>query len=195
MRRLLVISLILPVLALGACSRYASPHDIGISPSIQTSNYKAADELSAQAPGRDGAIAIATISDANNIETSSALGRMISDQLGARFVQLGYHVSEIRLRNDINVLQSADGMADGEYVLSRNRDELAARTNARHVVSGTYAVGANSVLVNLRMIDANTSRVLAAYDYTLPMNGDVRRLVETRAHSGDKNIFSSGWAK
>lgn len=196
MSRPLAFSLLLVLVLAAACTRYGGIQGGALGPSVQTSSYKAADELSKQSggAGAGGTIAIATIADGSLIETSSPLGRMISDQLGARFVQIGYNVSEVRLRNDINVQQSYDGVWDGEYVLSRDRTQLAAKTNARAVVSGTYAVGTDSVLVNLRMVDVTSARVLAAYDYSLPMTDDVRRLVRTEAGGSGAGIFSGGWA-
>lgn len=194
MSRSIAFSLFLALTLVAACTRYGGLQNMGPNSSVQTTSYKAADELSKQSGAPQGTIAVATISDSSMIETSSPLGRMISDQLGARFVQLGYNVSEVRLRNDINVQQSYDGVWDGEYVLSRDRTQLAAKTNAKSVVSGTYVVGSDTVLVNLRMIDVNTARVLAAYDYSLPMTDDVRRLVRTEGGSSAAGVFNAGWA-
>lgn len=193
MSRSIVFSLFLVLALATACTRYGGLQT-GSNTAIQSASYKAANELSKQSGAPQGTLAIATISDSSLIETSSPLGRMISDQLGARFVQLGYNVSEVRLRNDINVQQSYDGVWDGEYVLSRDRTQLAAKTNARSVVSGTYVVGSDSVLVNLRMIDVTSARVLAAYDYSLPMTDDVRRLVRSEGGSSAAGVFNSGWA-
>lgn len=193
MSRSVAFSLFLVLALVTACSRYGGLQ-MGSHTAIQSSSYKAADALSQQSGAPQGTLAVATISDSSLIETSSPLGRMISDQLGARFVQLGYNVSEVRLRNDINVQQSYDGVWDGEYVLSRDRTQLAAKTNAKSVVSGTYVVGSDAVLVNLRMIDVNTARVLAAYDYSLPMTDDIRRLVRTEAGGSAAGIFAEGWA-
>lgn len=191
MRFLSVLSLLIVVVAaLAGCSRYDMPSTAALSPGIQSSSYRAVDQLLKQSQP-SGTVAVATINDINMMESSSPLGRIIADQVGARFAQLGHDVSEIRLRNDINVQQSMDTSWDGEYVLSRDRTQLAAKTNARTVVTGTYALGADSVLVNLRMIDVNTARVLAAHDYSLPMSDDVRRLTRNEQGGG---MFSTGWA-
>ncbi len=197
LKSLILTTSILAPLMLGACDRYMStPFDSTPSRGIQTASYQAADQLAGQSLNvvtRDTPIAVGTLSNINQIETSSALGRMIAEQVGARFVQLGYNVSEIKLRNDISVLQMPDGGATaGEYVLSRDATQLASKTNAKAVVTGTYAVGGDNILVNLRMIDTNTSRILAAHDYAMPVNADTRKLIENEQNSG--NIFSKGWA-
>lgn len=197
LKTLLLMTAVALPLSLSACGRYEDPFTLSSAKTVQTATYKAADLLAGQAlgvVGRDTPIAVGTLSDINDMETSTALGRMISEQLGARFVQLGYNVSEIKLRNDINVQQVADGgVSAGEYVFTRDRAQLAGNTNARAVVSGTYAVAGDNIVVNVRMIDVNNSRVLAAHDYTVPMNADTRRLLQTK---GDQTgIFSSGWAQ
>lgn len=193
----LSVFLLLSVLLTAGCSRYNyTPLDAANSKTVEKASYEAADTMASQAYSiinRETPLAVGTISDVNHIESSSALGRMISEQLSARFVQLGYNVSEPKLRSHINVQQPDDGgLAAGEYVTTRQSDALAAHTNARVVVSGTYATAGDHVLINVRMIDVLNAKVLAAHDYTLPMNADVRRLiVNDAAHSG---IFTTGWA-
>lgn len=177
----------------GACTRYgATPFDMSASDTVAKASYKAADVLAGQAYNTlttSTPLAIGTVSDVNRIESSSALGRMISEQIGARFVQLGYNISEPKLRADMNVQQPDDGgIGAGEYVISRRGDALAAHTNARVVMSGTYAAGGDHVLVNLRLIDVMNAHVLAAHDYALPMNADIRRMVQTDGGRG--GIFS-----
>ncbi len=199
LKTLLLTSAVLLPLSLGGCDRYTStPFDSPPSQGVQMASYEAADKLAGQSLNvvtRETPIAVGTLSDINDIESSSALGRMIAEQVGARFVQLGYTVSEIKLRADINVQQPNDGTAGaGEYMTSRNREQLAAHTNARAVISGTYAVAGENILVNLRLIDVNTARILAAHDYSMPMNEDTRRLLDSDTSTGS-GIFSSGWAK
>lgn len=196
---LLLATAVVAALGLGACSsRYATtPFDMTNPKTVMSGSYKAADMLAAQSlniVSPDTPIAVATFSDVNKIESSSALGRMIAEQIGARLVQTGYNVSEIKLRNDINVQQALDSSAEsGEFVLSRNRVALAGHTNARAVVTGTYALAGENVLVNARLIDVNSSRILAAHDYTMPLNSDVRRLLQ--ADGNNTAVFGSGWAQ
>ena len=198
LKSLILTTSVLMPLMLGACDRYMdTPFDSTPSRGIQTASYQAADQLAGQSLNvvtRDTPIAVGTLSDINNIESSSALGRIIAEQVGARFVQLGYNVSEVKLRGDINVQQLPDGgVKAGEYVLSRDATQLAGKTNVKAVISGTYAVAGDNILVNLRLIDVNTARVLAAHDYAMPVNADTRRLTESEAGGGA--IFSKGWAK
>lgn len=181
-------------LSLGGCSRYDFP-SFNQEPkvSMTSSSYAATDMLVSQARNfitPQTPLMVGTLSDINQIETSSPLGRVIADQVAARLVQLGYNVTEVKLRQAVNVQQDSAGTAPaGEFVLSRNPENLASTTQAHAVVSGTYAQAAEGVLVNLRLMDVGTGRILAAYDYTLPMSEDVARLV---GDEGGFRIFGTG---
>ena len=48
------------------------------------------------------------------------------------------------------------------------------------MVAGTYAVGAKTVYVNVRLIRAVDSHVIAAYDYVIPIDEDVLTLLGIR---------------
>lgn len=166
---------------------------------MKDSSYMAADALSKQSSQRlpqGTPILIGTLSDINKMETSTPLGRTIAEQIGARFVQRGYTVSDVRFRNAINVKQTENKKDAGEYFLSRDTAVLKGEQDVGAVVTGTYVVAKTEVLVNLRMIEATSSRVLAAYDYRLPMTSDVRALVygakAASAGAGPSVIDTSG---
>ncbi len=160
--------------------------------SLKESSYAAADALSAQAmPGVNAStpILVGTLSDINEIETSSALGRMITEQIGARFVQLGYTVNEIKLRTSVNVRQTSQSEDAGEYLFSRLPHALTDEQKAGAIISGTYAVARDSVLINVRLVEASTGKVVAAEDYGIKMTPDVAKLLS----DGESEFFSSGW--
>ena len=69
---------------------------------------------------------------------------------------------------------------EGEFLLTREIREVAAAHNAQGVVVGTYAEGANLLHVTLKLVDPSSSLVLAAHDYTLPLNRQVKSLLRTR---------------
>jgi len=45
------------------------------------------------------------------------------------------------------------------------------------------------VLINLRLIENGTGRVLASYDYAVDYTRDVKELSQTHAEKTDKSIF------
>ena len=64
----------------------------------------------------------------------------------------------------------------GELMLSRRAHEVAQAQSAQAVLVGTYAVAPQAVYVSLRLVGAGNA-VLAAHDYTLPMDGNLRGLL------------------
>jgi len=120
-------------------------------------------------------ILIASLVNINNLETSSALGRMIAEQMSSRLVTMGYSVVELKLRNSFLIKEGK-----GEFILSRDVRDISRSRGAQAVIAGTYAVGAKAVFVNVRLIRATDSKILAAHDYTLPLDENMVFLLGTR---------------
>ncbi len=138
-------------------------------------SYYAADGMLAQAPWlRDGKqpLLTATFVNVNALDSSSALGRIVAEQIASRFAQQGFTMIELKLRNNIFVREGS-----GEFILSRNVQDISRSHNVAAVVAGTYAVGKTSVYVSARLIRATDNLILAGYDYSLPLGPDTRALV------------------
>lgn len=178
MRGTAVLLTALSVGIVGGCA--SSADEVPVRPIIRDTNlvdasYQAADALLMRAPWlkeRREPLLAATFVDINNLETSSALGRVIGEQIGSRFAQQGFTVVEIKMRNNIFVAEGT-----GELTLSRSVREISQSHNAAAVIAGTYAVARQSVYVTARLIRATDNLVLASYDYALPLGPDARALV------------------
>ena len=171
---------LLVAFSLGILGCASSSADVPVRPIIRDANlvdqnYAAADALLTRAPWlkeRHEPLLAATFVDINNLDTSSALGRVIGEQIGSRFAQQGFRVVEIKMRNNIFIAEGT-----GELMLSRSIKEISQSHNAAAVIAGTYAVARQSVYVTARLIRATDNLVLAAYDYVLPLGPDARALV------------------
>ena len=178
----LALAMALGVIGLHGCASTADD-GVPLRPMVQDSNlieqnYQAADALLMRAPWlkeRREPLLSATFVDINNLEMSSALGRVIGEQVGSRFAQQGFTVIEIKMRNNIFVREGS-----GEFALSRSVRELSQSHNAAAVIAGTYAVGRRSVFVNARLIRATDNLVLASHDYVIPLGPDARALVTSQ---------------
>ncbi len=161
--------------------------------SVQESSHSAADRLIKQAeehgflkPGIP--LVSTTLTDVNHVGKSSGLGRIVADQVGARFTQKGYPVTEIRLRNAVNITQDDKKPSiGGEYMLSRDTAELVRKAKAAGILTGTYAIGKDSVFISLRLVAVTTGKVVSAYNYALFMNDDVKALT----HNDDDRMQAS----
>uniref|UniRef100_UPI0028AE8B1C FlgO family outer membrane protein n=1 Tax=Diaphorobacter nitroreducens TaxID=164759 RepID=UPI0028AE8B1C len=67
----------------------------------------------------------------------------------------------------------------GELLLSRHAQEVARAQAAQAVLVGTYAVAPQAVYVSLKLVGAGNA-VLAAHDYALSMDANVRGLLAGR---------------
>jgi TolB-like protein len=149
------------------------PADVNIA---QTS-YVAAEQLVNQTDlSADAPVLVASLANVNDVRNSSALGRIIAEQVSSRLAQLGYAVSEVKLRSSMAINEN------GEFMLSRDVRALGAAQNAQAVVAGTYAAGTKEVYVSLRLIRLSDSRVLGGVDYALPAGPNTQSLVKTATY-------------
>lgn len=138
-------------------------------------NHAAAQALLAQLHARSATrqpVIVATIVNVDALDRSSTLGRMVSEQIAARFAQDGHRVVEMKFRNDVYMLRD-----QGELMLSREIRDIADSHDARIVIVGTYGSSSDFVFINLKAIDPSTNVALATHDYALPLDQDNRALL------------------
>jgi hypothetical protein len=147
-------------------------------------NHTAADglveNLEARLP-RAARILCATFVRQDDLESTSAFGRLTSAQFASRLVQAGYSVVEFRLRAEMGV---RDGQ--GEFLLTRQTAQfLRERYDAHAVLVGSYVADSAAVFVSGQVVRLDSGVAVAAYDYAVPNRGLVARLVrEDGASSG-----------
>lgn len=150
---------------------------------FNTVNYGAVTELmkryqgpaatSNQANSPSGApFIVATLVNIDQLEQSSTLGRLITEQIASRMTQLGYGVVDLKVRNGVYMKRN-----EGEFLLTREIKEVANVHKAQAVIVGTYAESSNLIYVNLKVVNPTNSMILAAYDYALPLDKQVRSLM------------------
>lgn len=151
-------------------------------------NYNAVAELMKryQAPasaGNSGASAsgspfiVATLVNIDQLEQSSTLGRVISEQITSRLAQMGLGVVELKVRNGVYMKRN-----EGEFLLTREIKEVASAHKAQAVIVGTYAESASFIYVSLKMVNPANSMILAAYDYALPLDRQIRSMLRKGAY-------------
>jgi TolB-like protein len=112
-------------------------------------------------------VVVASISDVQNLDTSSPFGNIVADFVRSRLVQKGILVPDMRKRSAVLLRRH-----EGELMLSRNLRALAAPPGAAAVATGTYAVSDAKIYVTLKIISEADSRILSAADFVIPTNGD-----------------------
>ena len=119
-------------------------------------NYAAADMLATQSRNMISTQTLFETIPLVNVgdkPMGPGLGRVIIDQIGTRFTQLGYQVVP-------------------DSTLTGKR----AATGKAATIGGTYAVVGKKILVNLRLQQAGGGKMLGAYDYEMPITREIREL-------------------
>ena len=142
---------------------------------IVQSTEQAADRLIGQCNtflDRNEPIIVTSLVDIDDVSKSSTLGRMSSEIVANRLAQHGYQVREIKMGQDIFV---SDTDSEGEFILSRDLQQIGERHNVQGFIVGTYAVGTYALgkrtryldtqaLISLRYVD--TDNIIAcSYNY------------------------------
>lgn len=144
--------------------------------SIITANHAAVDMLLQTAPlDREHAVLVATLVNVDRLNESSRLGRIFSEQIAGRLVQHGYPVTELKLRDSVAMQRE-----QGEMLLSRELREVSRAHDAQAVVVGTYAVSATILYVSIKLVKPDGNMVVAAHNYAVPMDDNVRALLAGR---------------
>ncbi|MCL2830700.1 MAG: FlgO family outer membrane protein [Betaproteobacteria bacterium] len=176
------------VLMLGGCNTQSTSRaeptyeDASVSRNtFMATNYNAVDELmqrfravlatSNHGIGTGGPFIVATLVNIDKLDQSSTLGRVISEQVNSRLVQLGYGAVELKISNSVFMKRN-----EGEFMLTREIQDIASAHNAQAVIVGTYAESADFVYVSLKVVNPANSNILAAHDYALPIDRQIRRM-------------------
>ncbi len=194
MRSLIYVTLASASLLLTACettpkvSTLSEPtYEQAQNNAFSVANYNAVGELMKRYPaapamatnaadgGTGAPFIIATLVNIDQLEQSSTLGRLISEQVASRMSQLGYGVLELKVRNGVYMKRN-----EGELLLTREIKEVASTHNAQAVIVGTYAESSTMVYVNLKVGNPASNIILAAYDYALPLDKQVHSLIRKR---------------
>ncbi|RUM89432.1 MAG: hypothetical protein DSZ23_03245 [Thermodesulfatator sp.] len=99
---------------------------------------------------------VTTFADIDNLDSSSRFGRLLAEAVSSELFRQGAVIRDVRSAKALLVQPRK-----GELILSRNIKALPGDTGARAVIAGTYARGASSVAVNIRMIDLETRAVIS----------------------------------
>lgn len=120
-------------------------------------------------------VLVGTLVNVDRLDESSRFGRIVSEQIAGRMTQRGMRVVELKLRDSVAMRSEL-----GELLLSRELREVSQAHHAQAVLVGTYAVSARQVYVSLKLVLPEGNAVVAAHNYTVPLDEDVRSLLAAR---------------
>ncbi len=145
--------------------------------SILESSYVAAENLGEGLRfrdfGFDRPILVASFVNIDDLDQSSTLGRIISEQVASRLAQQGFKIIETKLRQGSIFVQKGKG----EFLLSRDLLNLSSNQGAQAVLVGTYAVSRHFIFISSRIVRTEDSSVIAGYDYELLQDKTTRSML------------------
>ena len=122
-------------------------------------------------------VVVTTFVNLDNMKETSSLGRLIAENLIHELQVRGWKVFDIRLARDIVV------KPQGEFSITRDIKNIRNNYRVNSVITGTYAITSNSVIVNARIIDVKSGVVVSTGQIVLPIE-DVSSLLSDRSSSG-----------
>lgn len=115
---------------------------------------------------------IATFVDLNNLQKTSAFGRLLSERLMTSMGNLGFYIIEPRKGPNIYIIEKK-----GEMILTRDKEKIPDKIQAGAIIYGTYVVLEQEVLVTARMARASDFMILKSWNGKIPRVSFVENLL------------------
>lgn len=107
---------------------------------------------------------VTSFTNLNRLSETSAFGRLVAENVIHELQVRKWKVFEVRLAKDIVINET------GEFSLSRDIRKIKDSYKVGGVVTGTYSVADNHVIVNTRVIDIETGLVSSSAQVHMPVN-------------------------
>jgi len=98
---------------------------------------------------------ITSFVELNNLSETSALGRLMGEHFMHQLQIRGWNVTDMRMTRDLIINE------EGEFSLSRELKRLRGAMTAANVVTVTYTVTMDGVLVSVRVLDLASGQVVS----------------------------------
>ena len=103
-----------------------------------------------------GTITVTSFVDLDNLNKTSQFGRVIAESLFTELFIRGFNVTEFRGKNAISI------NGEGEFYITRDIEKLQSEVPNTYVVVGTYSKIDDYVVINVRMIDNKTGKIVSS---------------------------------
>lgn len=112
----------------------------------------------------DNTFIVTSFSNLNRLSETSGLGRLIGENLIHELQVRRWRVFEMRTAKDVTINDT------GEISLSRDANRIRNTFKLGGVVTGTYSIAGNDIIVNARVVDIDTGLVLSTAQTHLPVD-------------------------
>lgn len=172
-----LIIVLLSILLCSSCSSFNNTpvEDVlGTNKNLIKLAYKLAEDLEDKAfpplipMNPDQPILMTTFVDNNDLSRTSRFSLILQEHMASKFVQDGFTVKEIKLRENLQILPTK-----GETMLSRDLTLIRNSQDAQAVMLGTYSHVNMTMYISARLVDPVTANILSSTDYKLIMDANV----------------------
>ncbi len=128
------------------------------------------------------AILTSTFVNIDDFENTSTFSRLLQGHVGARFVQQGYTVKEVSLRNTMKIRPG-----DGEKILSRDLSLISPDQAVQAVMLGTYSLNNRVLYITAKLVNPLNRNIIAAKSYRLCMDDNLLAMFGLQRYKKDPN--------
>ncbi len=128
-------------------------------------------------------IILTSMVNLDDLYTTSAFGRTMTESLSTTLFKYGYRVAEIRKAPSVFVRSK-----EGELVLSRDVSLLAGDQTVHGIISGTYSLTPTTVIINVRLLDATSQEVLSVAGMELQRSRNINYLLTEKGTFDDVQL-------
>lgn len=107
---------------------------------------------------------VTSFTNLNRLSETTSFGRLVAENMIHELQVRRWQVFEVRMTNSIIINET------GEFSLSRDIKKLKEQYSIGGIVTGTYTVAGNNIIVNARVIDINTGVVISSGQAHIPLN-------------------------
>lgn len=181
-----ILFILLSITALGGCSNSS---DIVKDDDWVEVSYDAVDELQDRLTRKlpkNSLIVVSTLLNVDNLNKTSAFGRIISDQIASAYHKEGFQIIGMEMPIDLFSMKE-----DGSLELSDETKRLLVHHKAGVLVGGVYAPGKKNTYVSLRVVDLVTKTIISSTDFAVAMGPDAKLLTQPKDVGSKKTEESS----
>lgn len=120
-----------------------------------------------------GPLGVTTFVNVDDLYATSTFGRVLSEQLMSELAMKGFDVIELRHSDALQFLNN-----EGEFALSREMGSVRRERKLGGVVVGTYVLSPERVYLNSRLLDPNSSLILAAASAEMSKTPEIAKLAK-----------------
>lgn len=125
-------------------------------------------------------ILVTSVVNLSSLDKTSKIGRILSEYIANTLVDMDYVVYEIRMDKILTFQKKG-----GEYILTREKKDIALVQVGQKAITGTYTLGKNVLYVSLHLVDLNNNVVQSTYEFDLPLGSELRVLAGSTKYLGN----------